>query len=250
MSSKGPWFAQENRTRYLVLATACVVVIGIADWFIIPNVELGYLYFVPIILVSAFLSRLQIASFVLVCAAMRDLFLPAAPEKWVRLILVYGAFLGVGLVVRNMVFYRRVARDHLSDLQRQIRVCVEVEDRLQQLINSIPFGMVMLSSEFIIVYSNLAAHKLLGIAPGALLGQCINLYLPELQRSLPVGGSLHQLETVAQKTDGQTFPVHVWVYPCNAPTGQVITAIILDASQRAQPSASGFATLSPIEPLR
>ena len=227
-----PWFGEDNRVKYLAAAAASVVGIAIADWFIIPDVGFGFLYFFPIILASAFLSRWQIVSLALVCSALRDLYLPAALEKWPRMIAVFAIYVCVGLLVREMVIYRRAAQRHLQDLESEIKRCQRSERELQVLINSSPVGILTVSPTGNIVLSNAAAHRVFGVSPGALSGKAVGSYVPELQQLCQADGLQKNgtaLECRCRREDGGSFLARIWLSSSNGASGTLFTAVIVDA---------------------
>jgi PAS domain S-box-containing protein len=231
--SKVRWFAEEKRTRYLAVAAASILIIAFADWLIIPDLGFGVLYLVPLLLASAFLSRWQIACLALICAALRDLYFPAAPEKWVRLVVVYAAYVFVGLLVREMVVYRRAAIRHLRDLETEITRSHQSEEELQIVVNASPVAILTLSSDGDILRSNAAAHQVFGISPGALSGKTIESYLPTLSQRAHNGNSQRNgqpLECHGRRADGTSFLAHVWLSCRDGAAGTELTAVVVDAS--------------------
>ncbi len=231
--NRSPWYAETNRIKYLTVAAASVVIIAVADWFILPDVGLGFLYFFPIILASAFLSRWQIAFLSLICAALRDLYLPAAPEKWPRVVAVYVIYIFVGLFVREMIVYRRAANRHFHDLETELKRCRESEEQLQILMNSTPVGILTVSPEGNIIQSNAAAHLVFGVGPGGLSGKALASYVPELNRLSHDQGfhsSGKALEVRCRKEDGRSFPAYVWLSNFRVENGPMLMAVIASTS--------------------
>lgn len=231
MTNKAPWYAEEKRVRCLIVAAALVVVIAVADWFIAPDVGLGFLFFFPLILASAFLSRWQIVSLALICAALRDLYMPANLEKWPRLVFVCAAYVFVGLFVRETVTYRRAAQRHLQNFERELKLRQRVQEEQETLLNSGPAAVLTVSPNGKIVLANLAAHKAFNVAPGALTGQDIGEYLPGLQQvwerdSPPVEGPA--IDCRGRKSGGEIFPAKVWVSSFNNSSGPVLSVLILE----------------------
>jgi len=233
MTSKAPWYAEENRIRCLVVAAAFVVVIAVADWFIAPDVGLDFLYFFPIILASAFLSRWEIVSLALICAALRDLYMPANLEKWPRLVFVYAAYVFVGLFVRKTVNFHRAAQRHLQNFERELRLRQRVEEDQEKLLNSGPVALLTVSPNGKIVLANQAAHSAFNVAPGALTGQDLAEFLPGLQvwkeDSPPVEGIA--IDCRGRKDGGETFPAKVWVSILNNSSGAVMSVMVLEDSK-------------------
>lgn len=231
MTSKAPWYAEKNRVRCLIAAAALVVVIAVADWFIVPDVGLSFLCFFPLILASAFLSRWQIVSLAFICAALRDLFMPANLEKWPRLVFVSAAYIFVGLFVRGTVTYRRTAQRHVLNFERELQQRQRVQEEQEKLLNSGPAAILTVSSKGKIVFASLAAHNIFKVAPGALTGQHVDEYLPGLQQiwsgnSLPVGATA--IDCPGQKGNREVFSAKVWVSSLDNSSGPVLSVMVLE----------------------
>jgi PAS domain S-box-containing protein len=236
LRGQNPWYAEANRARCLTFATVLITVIAVVDWFTIPTLGLGFLYFFPLLLASAFLSRWQILSLALVCAALREMFayFPPGPEMWLRIVFVYVAYAVVGILIRDMVVYRRAALRHLRDLEREVALRHQAEEQLERLINSSPAGIVTVSAEGKIVRCNEAAHQIFGVSTGALRGQLVGSFLPELEQMRASHTELANPAAIAcrgRRANGEGFLAHVWVSSFSGAAGPTLAAIVLDAAQ-------------------
>ncbi len=233
---EGPWYAEANRTRFLVLAAALIAVIAVVDWITVPDFGLGFLYFLPLVLASAFLSRWQVGILAYLCAVLRDAFLyaPPGPERIPRAIFVFLAYAFVAFFTREMVVYRRAAARHFDELEREVALRHQVEEQLEILINSSPAGIVTVSRDGKIVLSNEAAHRIFGVEPGALTGQPIASFLPLLAQLPGMQASFAYRTTIecrGIRATGEPFLAHIWLSTFRGAAGPMTAAIVVDASE-------------------
>jgi len=232
MANKTGWYAERNRGRCLAVASACIIFIAIAEWYFGPDVGLGFAYLVPLILAAAFLNRLQLISLALVCTALSQLFLPAEPEKWARVAFALGAYILVALIVREMVTYRRAAHAHVDSLGSEIKLLQEAGERTAKVINSCSAGLLLVSESGEIIFSNATAHRIFGVAPGALAGENIAVYLPglaELQNANGQNNGKITVECEGRRCDGRRFPALVSLSSCDTASGKLFAMVVMDA---------------------
>ena len=119
-------------------------------------------------------------------------------------------------------------------------------ERLAGLLNSAPDGMIVTNEDGEIVLVNVGAEKMFGYTREELLGQPIEILIPERLRAdhpklrhafvkesvaRPMGmGS----ELAAQRKDGSTFPVEISLSPFRAEEGLLISAAVRDITERKQ----------------
>ncbi|MES1257772.1 MAG: hypothetical protein ABUS51_05060, partial [Acidobacteriota bacterium] len=118
-----------------------VAAIAVTDWRIEGNVPLGFLYLFPMLLAGSVLNRGQIALSAAVCTLLTELFdsydwfsLVAIPRD----ILIFAAFLCMGLFVFEAGRSRQLALRHLEDIEREARARAEAEEQLKVLVESSP----------------------------------------------------------------------------------------------------------------
>ncbi len=231
-----PWYAEGNRNRVLIAGTVALLIAALIDKFLTPIFGLGVLYFFPIMLLSAFLARWQIVLLACLGAVLREVFWPfsTGAERWPRIAFAFLVFAFVGLFVSETVAYRRAARQHVAELERQIALRHRAEEELQVLINSSPAGIMTISSEGQIVMSNEAAHQIFGVGPGGLTGKPISEFLPllgQVQRSQSPFTYRTALECRGTRASGEAFLAHIWLSTFTNTAGPAMAAIILDASE-------------------
>ncbi len=117
-------------------------------------------------------------------------------------------------------------------------------DLFAQLVDSAPDAMILTGTDGVIRLVNLRAEELFGYARSELLGQRIELLVPERFREAHVGhrggyvaapkrrpmGS--QLELSGRRRDGSEFPVELSLSPITTPDGTLVAAAIRDVSVR------------------
>jgi two-component system sensor kinase FixL len=65
---------ERNRTAVLLVSSAIILIIALADWWTKPFVAFGVLYLFPIMLAAAFLPRWVIVLLGVGCAILSELF--------------------------------------------------------------------------------------------------------------------------------------------------------------------------------
>jgi protein-histidine pros-kinase len=123
------------------------------------------------------------------------------------------------------------------------------ESYFRGLLESAPDGMAIVDSEGKMLLVNKETERLFGYERSALLGQKIEMLVPERYRSYhnqhrgdyftdphprPMGVGL---ELFGRRRDGSEFPVEISLSPMSTPEGVVVTAAIRDVSERAKAEA-------------
>ncbi len=126
----------------------------------------------------------------------------------------------------------------------------KAEKRFLGLLESAPDAIVIADSSGRIVLANSQTSKLFGYDPRELLGESIEILLPENLRNRhtahrqqyasnphtrPMGSGL---ELLARRKDGSEFPVEISLSPLTEPDGLLITSIIRDVTERKHAEAS------------
>src|SRR5689334_2733433 len=95
-------YSKQNRKKVITASAAGIAAIAFIDWQIGPNVSLGFLYLIPILLASGFISRWQVVATAALCAVLREVFSTTAWEGvfFARVPLVMTVFSSSGLLVR------------------------------------------------------------------------------------------------------------------------------------------------------
>lgn len=146
-----------------------------------------------------------------------------------------------------------VAQSHVLETnvdmsERQQRLAAEeqarMEQRFRQLLEAAPDAICEVSADGTIVLVNRIAEEMFGYKRDELLGQSVDLLVPdavrathyqhrdhylEHPRTRPMGSGL---ELRAQRRDGSLFPVEISLSPIKTETGMHVTAVIRDVTER------------------
>ena len=125
----------------------------------------------------------------------------------------------------------------------------QAQDRFQLVVESSPNGIVLFNAQGHIVLVNTCAEKLFGYGREELIGQGIELLVPERFRgehpahragfhaapaALAMGGGL---ELFGRRKDGTEFPVEIGSSPIQSQEGTLVLSVIVDISARKQAEA-------------
>ena len=120
------------------------------------------------------------------------------------------------------------------------------EARFRSLIDSAPDAMVMAEKSGIITFVNTQAERLFGYKREEMVGQRVEMLLPERYGQIhvvhrehyfndphvrPMGGGL---DLYARRKDGSEFPVEISLSPLETDEGMVVTTSIRDITERKQ----------------
>jgi PAS domain S-box-containing protein len=158
---------------------------------------------------------------------------------------------GGTLVIISEMPTPRVAEQELHEVKRELeRVTAREKQaqtevrRFRELLEAAPDAIIEVDREGRIVLLNLVTERLFGYTRDELLGQPVELLVPESSRTMhirhregywnhpttrPMGGSL-ALE--GRRKDGSRLPVEISLSPVRSEEGLRITAVIRDISDR------------------
>jgi PAS domain S-box-containing protein len=146
-----------------------------------------------------------------------------------------------------------VAESHVMETnvdmsERQQRLAAEEQSRLErrfrQLLEAAPDAIVEVSADGRIVLVNRIAEEMFGYVRDELLGESVDLLVPdairrehyrhrdsylETPRTRPMGSGL---ELHARRKDGSLFPVEISLSPIQTEAGMHVTAVIRDVTER------------------
>ncbi|HZL56915.1 MAG TPA: ATP-binding protein [Bryobacteraceae bacterium] len=222
----------------LVRAAAMTAAIALTDWRIEGNIPLGFLYLFPMLLVGSVLNRWQIAVSAGVCTLLTELFDDfefVFPNSIPRDILIFAAFLCMGLFVFEVGRSRLLALVHLKEIEREAKARADAEEQLKILVESSPAAVFTASSDGRILLSNEAAHRLFGADEGALTGRSIHEFLPSLL-NVPAPDDSHAafrtaMQCRGHRMNGEVFLADVWFSTYRTSAGPRLAAMVVDTSE-------------------
>ena len=118
--------------------------------------------------------------------------------------------------------------------------------RFWQVVATAPYGVIMVDLDGRIAMANAQTEKLFGYPPAELIGQSVEMLVPERFRPhhaadrarfsdapvvRPMGAGQ---ELFARRKDGSEFPVEIALSPAQPSAGRLVLATIVDISQRRQ----------------
>jgi two-component system sensor kinase FixL len=187
-----------NRSAVLLVSSAILLAIALADWWTKPYVSLGFLYLFPIMLTAGFLPRWMLALLGVICAILSEEF-SSLDRSLVRLAFETLALVGCGLFV--------------AELARNRRLSLEAQERLRILVETSPAAIVTVDDHGFIELANRAAAELIAPRDGHLVGHPVAAFLPELHHALrrEEGPQFRaSMQCRGHRDDGQSFTADVW----------------------------------------
>lgn len=224
----------------VVLLKACILIalIALVDWFVVEQIPLGFLYLVPMLMVGSVTGRVTIVAAAILCTILAEQFsdLPWNLRTGTsRDVLYFAAFVGAGLFIREVNNNRRAASQNLREIEHERDARRDAEEQLKILIESSPVAIVTAEIGGRVLMGNEAAHRLLGLANGELVGRGLYRYLPALKNvSLP--DSPEQLlravmQARGQRDDGESFMADICFSTYRTTAGIRLAAVVLDTSE-------------------
>jgi PAS domain S-box-containing protein len=228
---------QGTRAQILLRAGILIAVIATIDWRFDVEISFGFLYLFPMLMVGSCLLPWQIALVAALCTGLCeafDSFRWAAPVGIPRLILTFAAFYGAGLYVFQSARTRRMAGQHMQEIETEVELRREAEQQLKFLIESSPATIVTLDKSGKVLLANDAAHRLFGVDGGQLQGQAISRFIPALASVPPLMGERSFFRTAMEcrgrRLDGEMFQAQVWFSTYETHQGPRLAAVVFDAS--------------------
>src|ERR1700734_2852263 len=129
-------FLRGGKKSVLLKAGLLIALIAFADWRADRDVTLGFLYLFPMLMVGSVLKRWQIGMVAALCTLLAEIFdsfdwRPAAGIP--RDIMIFAAFLGMGLFVYEVVRSRQAAFRHLQQIEAESEARRAAEEQLKVL---------------------------------------------------------------------------------------------------------------------
>lgn len=225
------FFLRGGTAAVLLRAGFMIALIALADWRIEGNIPLGFLYLFPMLLVGSVLRHWQIALVAVLCTCLTEAF---DSFEWLpgpgipRDILVFAAFVCMGLFVYEVVRNRETALQHMQQIE-------DAEEQLKVLVESSPAAIFTTDAEGRVLLANDAAHRLFALPSGALSGRSIREYLPSLETVPALRQNRQSFRTVMQcrgrREDGEVFLADIWFSTYRTSAGPRLAAMVVDTSE-------------------
>src|SRR5690348_1327641 len=227
-------YSQQNRLGLTALGLVLIFLIAMVD-VVTPTLPMGYLYLIPIVLLSGFLRRGSIAAIVVVCAVLTSLLSRYEGRPAIILfILALTGFAGTGFFISELVSNRQRALEYGREMETQVRLRRETEDQLSGLVESSPLAILTIGATGKILLANEAAQTLLAPDDSPLAGQPIGEFLPTLQNVIDQAHSKvfrTKLRCRGKRKNGDGFLAAVWFSTAKTDVGPIVSAIIVDFSE-------------------
>lgn len=213
-----------------------IAAIALLDWMVVGQVPLGFLYLLPMLLLGAALNAWQIAGAAALCTLLAEVFDDlawAARTGLPRDVLYFAAFTGAGLFVREITRSRATALKHLREIEQQRDARLEAEQQLRVLIESSPAAVLTADDCGVVLMANEAAHSLLGLSGGELVGRSVHRYLPSLTNIFRPDVQYFRsvMQARGRREDGEAFLADICFSTYRTSAGSRLAAMVLDASE-------------------
>jgi two-component system sensor kinase FixL len=232
-----PFMISKGRRAIIAGIVLLVAAIAITDARI-PEVSLGGLYMIPMLLAALLTSSRGIIALALVCAVLRCTFdnQHFVFQYAVHFASALLAYLISGLFMSALIRNREMTLQHLKQLKSEQKLRAEAEERLRTLVESSPAAIFTLNETGNVVAANHAADALFGMeAAETMEGKSIAAYMPALAEAVRLGNSGEPFRTAAQaqgrKKSGEPFFSDLWFSTYPTASGAQLAAIVVDSSE-------------------
>lgn len=227
-----------NKRAVLLRAGFVIAAIALIDYAVVGEIPLGFLYLLPMLMVGSVVGRGPIIAVALVCTYLAEIFSDLVFNLRTGLsrdILFFAAFAGAGLFIREVTISRQAAAKNLREIERERDARRDAEEQLKVLVESSPVAIFTADANGAVLMANEAAHRMLGVEDGTLVGKLIHRYLPALSNITLHDESLQLLRAVMQargrRDDGEAFLADICFSTYQTNAGTRLAAMVLDASE-------------------
>lgn len=220
----------------LLLAALLIAAVAVTDWKIVFEATLGFLYMFPLVLLGTIWGWWRLTLAAAFCTFLSE-WLDAFPVDMQipRNILIFTTLVTAGLLSRAMTKAYRREVDSLARAEQEMLARRAAEEQLEFLIQSSAAAVLTMTAEGEILLANPAAHRLFGLAEGALPGRRITRYVSALG-SVPSIAETDkifrtQMQTRGQRENGEVFLADVFFSTYETASGPRLAALLVDASE-------------------
>lgn len=236
-----PFIEYRHRALYIGGAAALVAIITIAEWYFYPELELGFLYLLPVVLAAGSLGLAQIAALSILCALLSKAFAETPWNQITALEIAQPAavFAIVGILVSEVVHSRGASAQHYRELRDQEGLRKATEQEMYALFATSAAAIFTTDKSGKILLANAAALRLLGFPrqkEESLAGTHISEFLPILsslyREDLPSQVFRTMIEGTGRRRNGEAFLAQIWISTYETASGSKVAAIVYDASEQ------------------
>jgi len=232
-------YLQGSKKAVLLRAAALIAFVAFLDWRVDLNISFGFLYLFPLILIGTVCERWQVLLFASCCTVLSDYFDPFKFSFVSSLpgdILVFAALAGCGLFSYEISRNRRREAEHLHEVEQEAAARRRAEEQLAFLIDSSPAAILTMDAEGSVLMANAAAHRMLRMEIGSLVGRHIGRYIPALG-CVPVAEPWRQafrteMQCRGERENRDVFLANVFFSTYATEVGPRLAALVVDASEQ------------------
>jgi two-component system, LuxR family, sensor kinase FixL len=212
---------------------------------VLPS-ETRFLYFVPAVLVAAWLGGLGPGLFATVLSIASSLLIADAPPVTSATFINFAAFAIIGVGVS---WGGELLRRGQTSMKMMTRDTLAREAHLQSILDTVPEAMIVINEAGIMQSFSSAAERLFGCRAADAIGQNVKVLMPAPYRENH-DGYLQRYRTtgerriigigrvvVGQRKDGSTFPMELAVGEMKSGPQRFFTGFIRDLTERQQTDA-------------
>jgi two-component system, LuxR family, sensor kinase FixL len=238
------WWLRQRPVTVLAAASALIAIIAICDWRITFNATLGFLYIFPLAMLGTIFRTWQLLGAAICCMMLSNWLDPFSMDLQIpRSILIFVTLATTGLLSRELAVGYRSEMESLTRLkqeaqarQNEIAVRLAAEEQLDFLVQNSPAAVLTMTALGEILLANPAAHLLLDVPSGGLLGKRITRYIPALGSVPSVDQTSNifktEMQTTGQREQGDVFLANVFFSTYRTAAGPRLSALIIDASEQ------------------
>ncbi|MDE1163148.1 MAG: ATP-binding protein [Acidobacteriaceae bacterium] len=225
-----------SKPKMLGLGVGFVAVLVLLEWKLNIDYSLGILYVFPVMIAGTVLTSWEIVLAAILCAYTRGVFinLETPLEHVLRFGMAAVAYIGCGLLIRQITESRRNVLKHYASLRFEQRLRLRAEEQLRLLAQSSPAAILTISSRGEVLAANTAAEEIFGAESNALWKRSIDELVPLFAEALRlpegISGVRTQASAWAHRLDGQQFPATTWFSIYGEGEDKRLAAILVDVS--------------------
>lgn len=202
-----------------------------------PDLALGAVYMLPILLAATVLRQPSLIAFSVVCGLARAVNIHASGplDMFMRALFSTLAYAAAGMFVVELMRNRNLSQSYVSTLKQFQSLQRETEEQLRVLAESSPAAIFTLDADTKVLSANSATTELLGFDRNtSLVGEPVGSYLPVLVDALRLDPEVTSFRTATQcpgrRRNHEPFVAQIWFSTYHSGKGLRLAAIAVDIS--------------------